>query len=467
LHRIQDALKRLRVIDPFAAALAGIWCALYVWRALVRHDSLASNAYDLSVFDYALWNLGHGNRAFVPFMGHSLFSHHFMPILILIAPVYALFQSPVFLLVLQLVAVAAAGVAFYGFARRIGVERVLAIALVAIFLFSRRTHSAAASFFYPEVFQPLLTFAMVAAWPRGGWRYWTSVVLLMTTKEDAAIYVAGFAALRFVLARRQPLVGVSRRALVTAGVATTWFACAMWVAIPGSRAREGLPADNPVLEARFTNAEGRFDAGVIAARLASAATAETVVNVFATTGFLPILGPLWIAPALPGLVANLAAEPDSFQARLMDHYWWPVLPWMILAAASGTAWLQGRSRRLAFVWVFVAGAATLADNPALRRIGTTRADLDARRVLEQLHGVTGRTILAQPNLVPHLSHTNRLWTVGARVPPPEPPELVLLTKVGNLWPLSDADVVALIAQYGSDPQYETVTSGPLYSFRRR
>ena len=63
-----------------------LWTGLSLWRALIAHFSLATNAYDLSVFDYALWSSLRGEIGFVPFLGHSIFSEHFMPILFLLLP---------------------------------------------------------------------------------------------------------------------------------------------------------------------------------------------------------------------------------------------------------------------------------------------------------------------------------------------------------------------------------------------
>ena len=180
------------------------WTAIYVWRGLVGHYALDTNAFDLSVFDYAVWSLRHGGGGYVPFLGHSIFSHHFMPILGLLVPLHALFDSPVCLLVLQVFVTAAAGLAFFVFERRIGVERPAALALLAVFLLARRTHGAVAGSFYPECFQALFTFAVVLAWPRGGWRYWLAAVLLLTTKEDAAIYLASFAAATTISPIRNP-----------------------------------------------------------------------------------------------------------------------------------------------------------------------------------------------------------------------------------------------------------------------
>ena len=50
---------------------------------LAAHRSLHTNAFDLSVFDYALWSTATGGPvAYVPMFRHSLFAQHFMPTLL-------------------------------------------------------------------------------------------------------------------------------------------------------------------------------------------------------------------------------------------------------------------------------------------------------------------------------------------------------------------------------------------------
>lgn len=129
--------------NPAAGVLLGAWLLLYAWRTVVGHLSLATNAFDLSVFDYALWSLEHGGGGFVPFLGHSIFSHHFMPISWVLAPVHALSPVTLTLLLVQLVAAAGAAVLFLRLQRQQGLDHWLALGLMLVFLLSRRTHGGA------------------------------------------------------------------------------------------------------------------------------------------------------------------------------------------------------------------------------------------------------------------------------------------------------------------------------------
>jgi uncharacterized membrane protein len=449
--------------DRFAFLIILLWSAIYTWRGLIGHYALDTSAFDLSVFDYALWSLRHGGLGYVPFLGHSIFSHHFMPLLALLVPLYAVFESPVFLLVLQILVTAGAGLAFFVFQRRIGVEAPVALALLTVFLFARRTHGAVAGSFYPECFQALLTFAVVLAWPRGRWSYWLAVAALLATKEDAAIYLASFAAATLFSPLRDRL-----RTVGTIAVAVIWIGVALFIAIPMSRSSEGLSTTNPLLAGRYGSPEGKMEWPTLVNRIANRETAARLVNLMASTGGLSLVAPFWLLPATPALVVNLAADPETMQSALTGHYAWPVLPWMFIAAAAGTVRLARRSRRLVLVWVGVLVAATLADNPALQRLHRTRVPSEARDVRESLRSVRGSVILAQPNLIPHLPHQSGIFaTGGAGQAPRERPNLVLLTEVGNGWPMTRDQVAAEVRRYDTDPGYERLTPGPLHAFRLR
>ncbi|HEX5215683.1 MAG TPA: DUF2079 domain-containing protein [Vicinamibacterales bacterium] len=434
---------------------------MYGWRGVANHFGLGTNAYDLSVFDYALWSLTHGGHGTVSFLGHSIFSEHFMPVLYVLAPAHWLSPSPVFLLLIQAVAAATAGVLF----RRVletqqGLSPWLSTALMLVFLLSRRTHSAMAGYFYPEVFQAPLTFAVVLLWQARAWAAWPCMIALLSTKEDAPLYLAGFALFALVTRR-----GSRRRAIAALTVSVAWFVLALTVAIPASRRADGLSASNPLLEGRYGSPQGDSTIATVGGHLFSRKTAATITSLIATTGLLPLAGAAWMMPALPGVMANLAAAPDSMQSGLIDHYAWPILPWLFLSAAAGASWLHRRWPKAAAAWVVVLLLATAGDNPAIQRMFERRVPPEAAVVRDQLTRVSGTTILAQPNLIPHLPKSASMYAIGSPVDPPITPDLILLSAVGNQWPLTADEVAALVAKYRGDARYEELSTGPLVAFR--
>src|SRR5262249_24217446 len=112
-----------------------LWAVAFSSLAIARHDAFESNAFDLGYVTQTLWNTAHGPPfVFTPVDGlplspegaldinrlrtpHSLLAFHVEPLLLLIAPVFAVWPDPRFLLVLQSTALAAGAIAIAALAR--------------------------------------------------------------------------------------------------------------------------------------------------------------------------------------------------------------------------------------------------------------------------------------------------------------------------------------------------------------
>jgi uncharacterized membrane protein len=441
---------------------------IYSSLGLAAHRALQTNAFDLSVFDYALWSTATGGPAgYVPMFRHSLFAQHFMPTLLLLSPLARLFDGPSWLIVVQALFHASAAFLLYRFARR-HASGAAAMALTAAFLFSRRAHGAATSVFYIESAEPLLIFGVLLA--RESRRmivYWLLAVLALGCKEDVAVYFAAFGIVIAVVERDR------RVGLATTALSIVWLAVALGIAIPFWRGLYSLDAANPFLEGRYG---GLADA---AGRLLSWEALSRIVTVLSATGFACLLAPAWAAIALPGILVNLAAAPDTLQAGLLGHYLWPILPWLFVASAIGLGRLQRRaalsgppSRWPVTPWLPLAVAiVALIDLPLPRAIARTewRQPAEAAEAIGQLQAIPrDASVLAQPNLIPHLPrrvemHSLGVYTAGQ----PGDASFVLLAREGDLWPFTRSDIERQAARYAADPRFERLTDGPLVVFRRR
>ncbi len=448
----------------FVAIPLGAWLLLYVPLGLVRHYGLQTNAYDLSVFDYALWNALHGAAGYVPFFGHSLGAHHVMPTLYGLLPLYAVVRSPVTLILVQFAAVGLAALLLHRLARQ-QMGGWLACAVTTAFLFSQRTHVALMSPFYVESLEPALVFGLVLAARSARWRtFWLLALLALGCKEDAAVYLLPFAVLLVVRERQR------RTGLILGSVAACWLAAAALLAIPASRSADGLPAGNPFVEARLLGPGEADQPGMsILRRLAGLRTLSTITTITSQTAFLCWAGPAWMAVLAPGAVANLAARSDTLQSTLHGHYIWPLLPWLFLATISGAAAVLRRYPSIEPYLASALFAMTLVNSPLPRSLMTTSAGTDwqsASVVRQGLASVPAdASVTAMPNLIPHLGHRKIVQAIGREIAGVET-EYVALSIDGDLWPLDRAGVMARIETYLHRADYKMVAGGPLYLFRR-
>jgi uncharacterized membrane protein len=444
------------------AALCAGAALVYLALGLATHRTLGTNAFDLSVFDYALWTTASGGPlAYVPMFRHSLFAQHFMPTLLLLAPLARVFDSPQYLIAIQTTFYAAAAAVLYRFAAR-HTSPAYAVALTVAFLFSRRTHGAVTSYFYVESALPLLVFGAILAWSmKQTAAYWTLTLLALGCKEDVALYFAAFGVMLAATGRDR------RLGIATAAVSIVWLAGALTIAIPHWRAEYGLDAANPFIDARYGATAGGVSAGSLAARLLSYRSLAKVVTVASATGLLCFLAPAWLAVAVPGIAANLAAAPETLQAGLTGHYLWPILPWLFIAAVFGANRLP--SHRTAWAPIAIVVIA-LIDVPLPRALvrAAWKQPAEARTVIAGLAAVpVDATVVAQPNLIPHLQRSRNVHALGVYSAGQPPGDYVLLTTVGDLWPFDEDSVRARARELGADPAYEQVSGEPLWIFRRR
>ena len=439
-----------------------VWIAHLVI-GITAHQQLRTPGFDLSVFDYAIWNTGVGGAVgFVPMFGHSLLAQHFMPTLLLLAPLGALFDTPVYLIALQSTLFVGGAYLFYRFASP-RVPGPYAVALLVAYLISRRTHSAATGYFYIESAEPLLVFGALIAWSAGRRiSYWLLLILALGCKEDMALYFGLFGVMQAVTNPAGPL---RKNGLITAALCIVWAAFAVFVAIPYWSDAYGLGSANPFFGGRFGLDDGASVQTAVG-RIFSGRALAKLVTVTSTVGFLCFLAPRWFAIALIGIALNLAALPGTNQAGLSGHYLWPVLPWLFVAAVYGAERLGRRGLR----WIpWVAMLIAVADTPfPAAVIRSWHRDPLAATVLTQLKTLDlSSTVRAQSNLIPHLPRHNRVFGYGVYSEGQPEPDVVLLTKTGDLWPLSAEGVDREAARWRADVRYEEVSAGPLWAFQLR
>lgn len=440
----------------WSLAPLGVWLAVYPALLLLGHRTLETHALDLSVFDYAVRGCRTSFCGDVPFLGHSLWAHHVMPTFFLLAPLHAVWPSPVLLILVQVAAVAVAALAL----RRLGDGRApLAVAaLLTLFLFSRRMHSAIVSVFYPESWLPALTFLAIWAARSRRWHwFWPATLAAIGTREDVGVYFAIFGA---VMIWR----GMSRRhGAACLVVSVAWVAVATTVVLPAQREADGLDRANPFVAERI----GPEPWSTGASRVLSAASAGKVAGLIGAAGALPLLAPVWIVPAIPGLVLNLAVAPEFVQSGLVGHYLWPIVPWVWAAAVFGLARLERAGPRVTTAWAVLMLLVVVADSPlSVSRTRARYGSLEASaQVIDDLRRVPeDASVLAQPQLVPHLAARPNLQIMAGDAAE-TPAEVVLFADIGNQWPLTREEWARRRDAVAADPACRSVaTSSALVRF---
>ncbi len=366
-------VPRLRPRRVVAVGVA-VYAVYFSFVTLTRHWTFRTHALDLAYYVQLTWNLarGAGPRVSLPEM-HA-WGDHFSPIMYLFVPVFWVAPGPGVLLVAQSIALGLGALAVFGIAaRRLGDERPAAVFAV-LYLIHPSLHGINVRDFHSAALTiPLLLAAIYFLEAARPWLYGAAVLLVLATREDAAIAVVGLGLW---------LAVTERRWLWGAATALGAFAVLMmdtrWL-IPHFRGEPyphlgryaHLGRTVPEIMGTLVLHPWRVLAGLV--------TEKRLVYLgalLAPLAFLPLLAPEVLVGLAPPLVENLLGQdPILFDHR--TQYQSFILPFLFAAAIAGY------------------------DRLALRRAVPKLEHRQAFEVLAQVPA--GAAVSAQDPYVPHLA----------------------------------------------------------------
>jgi len=170
-----------------------LYAVIMCYLTLVKYYTFRTTAWDLGVFSQSFYTTLNFKTLF--YNNLELGSHfhvHFSPTLFLCLPFYAIYQSPVTLLVVQAIVVALGGVPLYYLARKEFGSPAHGIVFTALYLLYPALHGANLFDFHPEAFVPLFGFTAIYFFRNEKWgKYLVFLLLLLMVKEDMALVAIG------------------------------------------------------------------------------------------------------------------------------------------------------------------------------------------------------------------------------------------------------------------------------------
>lgn len=190
-----------------------------------RHFSMYASyaSFDQGIFNQVFWNGIHG-RPFqsslsstlstpvvhdgqLPEVSYHRLGQHFTPALLLWHPIYALFQSPVTLLVLQISIITLSGLILYRLARH-HLDRQKSTLITLGFYCANTVIGPSLANFHDLCQVPLFTFSLFLAYEkRWTWAYWVFAVLLLLVREDTGVILFSIGTY-WLVSRRAPKLGI-------------------------------------------------------------------------------------------------------------------------------------------------------------------------------------------------------------------------------------------------------------------
>ena len=434
-------------------ALALTAAIAYAAISIYRHDHFGSNAFDLGVQDQTVW--GYSRLQMIPNtveMIRNLLGDHFHPILMVIAPLYWIWDDARVLLIVQAVLLAVAGIPIFWWARqRLGL--IPAIAFEAAYLVFWGVLSGVVFDFHHTAFAvPAISFGLYAVMTNRNRLFWAMLALGLLTRENIALTLAAIGLYVGVVQHRW------RLGAAVMAVCTAWFLALIEVVMP---AIAGVPYGHWTYEA-LGSEPGSALLHIIRHPISSLRLlVDNPIKVKLWGGllgawlFLPVLSPLFLV-TIPTLLERLwSSSPALWSASF--HYSLVIAPILAFASIDTIARLQHfvgdsslprlRGRVGVGVSIAVLAAGLILSFRVVRPVDEVSTYISPAQVsniqscLALIPADAG--VSASNGLLPHLSHRHQIYLLNMK-DDADYVAIDLATYLGHFYPGEEAEIRATI-----------------------
>lgn len=326
-----------------------VYIAVMGIESVLRYLTFKATAFDLGNMDQVLWNTIHGrlfqftNQAIDWYGPPIRLAVHVEPIMLPVSLLYALHADPRTLLIFQTLVLAAGAPAVFLLTRRYFPSwPMLAAVMAGAYLISPALLGINIFDFHPDsLATPLLLYAILALTYRRFLWFLALCFLVCCCKEDMSLAVA-FLGILLIWKYRMPRLGLT---LLLGGALWAYFA--FKVVIP--HFYTGVQANN--FWYRY-EVYGSTPAAALLNLLlhpwlifSEIITLDRLYYLFSLirgSGFLCLLAPEWLLPALPKFASNFLST-NAANYSGVYHYNAAIIPFVMLSAIHGT-------RRLVLIW---------------------------------------------------------------------------------------------------------------------
>jgi uncharacterized membrane protein len=378
----------------------------------VRHILFQSNAFDLGIFDQAVYLISQGQPPISSFMGYHILGDHAAWIWYPLALLYKIYPSVYWLFAVQAIALALGALPTWHLARQVGLKESQSITMAFVYLLYPLVFNVNLFDFHPEVIAlPTILAAVLAA--RGGhiWWFCLSIFLILGCKAVLSLTVFGMGVWLLFFEKRR-LYGVIG---IISGI--TWFLIATQLIIPffsgmepAAVGRYGYLGNSVLGIAKNLLTQP----GLVLGKVFSSDNLVYIVLLLAPViwGLSP-QGVKALTGAIPCLALNILADYYP-QKNLVHQYSVPALPFLILAVISTQAAGKGllRHQRKIILWSLVAFLSlakfTYFGGIYLNSLDNWQATREAITLVK-----TKGSVYTTSEISPHLSHRKYIQLTNA------------------------------------------------------
>ena len=405
-----------RFLQRGCAALLWVGIAAYVIlftrQSFYLYHHFALTAFDLGIYDQAVWLISRFHSPFVTVRGMNVFADHFVPVVYLLAPLYWIWDSPKAILVAQTVALALGAVPMYALTCRRMSSPPLALLFALAYLCYPAMHWTNTFDFHPDVFATPSVLAAFHFLSCRRWRpYFLAIALVALTKETAGLTITLLGLYALAVDRRTGCITVGL------GVLTQLIALGVVRAL-----NDGVPSAYLWLYSQYGSTAGEVAWTLVRHPVAVLSGLVTEQNgryffeLLQPVLFLPLLAPEVLLLAAPALLSNLLSNRPYMH---MIYYQYTVLitPFVIIGALTGfdrlRRWGNAFTTFLLVVYLTASVVTGLRLSPLLSSSWPLTPPVpssqsrEAGRVWRRVPPEA--SVSAQAGVVPHLSHRHQVY----------------------------------------------------------
>ena len=319
----------------------------------LRHALFQSTAFDLGIFDQAIYLISQGKEPITTIQGFHILGDHAAWIHYILALPYKIYPSVYWLFIVQSLALALGALPTWYLAIQAGLKESQAMAIVTAYLLYPVVFNGNLFDFHPEVIAvPLLLSAVLAARLENIAWFCVCIILTLGCKAVLSLTVVSMG-IWLMLFEKKRLCG-----LLAIIMGSAWFIIATKLIIPAFSGAEAAAVGrysylgNSVFEIAKNLI---FQPGLIFSKIFSLDNfgylillSAPIIWCLSTASLKPLIG------AIPCVAHNLIADYQA-QKDLVHQYTLPALPFLILAVIASLTVGKGllQNRRAIIIWSLI------------------------------------------------------------------------------------------------------------------
>lgn len=434
----------------------------------LRHALFQSTAFDLGIFDQAIYLISQGKEPITTIQGFHILGDHAAWIHYILALPYKIYPSVYWLFIIQSLALALGALPTWYLAMQAGLKESQAMAIATAYLLYPVVFNGNLFDFHPEVIAvPLLLSAVLAARLENIAWFCVCIILTLGCKAVLSLTVVAMG-IGLMLFEKKRLCG-----LLAIILGSAWFIIATKLIIPAFSGAEAAAVGrysylgNSVFEIAKNLI---FQPGLIFSKIFSLDNfgylillSAPIIWGLSTASLKPLIG------AIPCVAINLIADYQA-QKDLVHQYTLPALPFLILAVIASLAVGKGllQNKRGIIIWSLITFLCLAKFTHFTGKYLESIDNLPATREAISLVKNQG-SVYTTAQITPHLSNRDLIKFTNADFPNQDLNifDYILLNVRHPGWASNQEFATSLVNQLTNKPRFKlTYQQDDIYLFTK-